>query len=121
LIQSNGFFGLFRGIGTVLTGAAPAHALYFAAYEFSKKRISSVETGVHQPLQTAAAGATATVCLFVYIRLFFVCLFVCWCVFVGSFVRSFIYVCFVLGFVCNRNDVLFHRSRKNLMNDKTLF
>jgi len=32
---------LFRGIGVVATGAGPAHALYFACYEFSKKALSS--------------------------------------------------------------------------------
>lgn len=31
---------LFRGIGVVASGAGPAHALYFACYEFSKKSLS---------------------------------------------------------------------------------
>ena len=31
---------LFRGIGVVATGAGPAHAIYFACYEFSKKMLS---------------------------------------------------------------------------------
>ena len=31
---------LFRGIGVVATGAGPAHAIYFACYELSKKWLS---------------------------------------------------------------------------------
>ena len=31
---------LFRGIGVVATGAGPAHALYFACYEYFKKLLS---------------------------------------------------------------------------------
>ncbi len=31
---------LFRGIGVVATGAGPAHALYFACYEYCKKMLS---------------------------------------------------------------------------------
>ena len=31
---------LFRGISLVAMGAGPAHALYFSAYEVSKKRLS---------------------------------------------------------------------------------
>ena len=32
---------LFRGMGVVATGAGPAHALYFACYEYSKKALSN--------------------------------------------------------------------------------
>ena len=32
---------LFRGIGVVASGAGPAHAIYFACYEFSKKALSN--------------------------------------------------------------------------------
>ncbi len=31
---------LFRGIGVVASGAGPAHAIYFACYEFSKNLLS---------------------------------------------------------------------------------
>ena len=31
---------LFRGMGVVASGAGPAHAIYFACYEFSKKSLS---------------------------------------------------------------------------------
>ncbi len=31
---------LFRGIGIVATGAGPAHALYFACYEYCKQLLS---------------------------------------------------------------------------------
>ena len=32
---------LFRGIGVVASGAGPAHALYFACYEFAKKTLTT--------------------------------------------------------------------------------
>ena len=32
---------LFRGMGVVASGAGPAHAIYFACYEFSKKALSN--------------------------------------------------------------------------------
>ena len=31
---------LFRGIGVVASGAGPAHAIYFACYEFTKNILS---------------------------------------------------------------------------------
>jgi len=31
---------LFRGIGVVASGAGPAHAIYFACYEFTKNALS---------------------------------------------------------------------------------
>lgn len=32
----------FRGVGAVVAGAGPAHALYFATYEKSKERMSNL-------------------------------------------------------------------------------
>lgn len=39
VVQEN-FRALFRGIGVVASGAGPAHAIYFACYEFSKRALS---------------------------------------------------------------------------------
>ena len=36
---------LFRGMGVVATGAGPAHALYFACYEYAKHAITSFTNG----------------------------------------------------------------------------
>ena len=37
---------LFKGIGVVAMGAGPAHAIYFSAYEYSKKFFSRYSNGV---------------------------------------------------------------------------
>ena len=36
---------LFRGMGVVATGAGPAHALYFACYEYAKQGITTFTNG----------------------------------------------------------------------------
>ena len=36
---------LFRGMGVVATGAGPAHALYFACYEYAKQGITLFTNG----------------------------------------------------------------------------
>ena len=57
---------LFRGIGLVAMGAGPAHALYFSAYEISKKHLSTKYNSI------VAQGKCVCVC---------VCACVCVCVF----------------------------------------
>lgn len=32
----------FRGIGAVVAGAGPAHAFYFATYEYAKETLSTI-------------------------------------------------------------------------------
>ena len=60
IVTQTGVKGLFRGITAVATGAAPAHAVYFATYETSKRAFGGNRPG-HQPVATAAAGVCATV------------------------------------------------------------
>lgn len=53
-----GFGAYYRGMGAVVAGAGPAHALYFAAYERSKLLLgASADT----PLATSLAAVSATV------------------------------------------------------------
>ena len=37
----------FRGISAVISGAGPAHAMYFASYEWVKKSLSSSNSSNH--------------------------------------------------------------------------
>ena len=60
IVRSTGVKGLFRGISAVATGAAPAHAVYFATYEFTKTLFGGHREG-HQPVATALAGVCATI------------------------------------------------------------
>ncbi|KAF9191820.1 Fe(2+) transporter [Haplosporangium sp. Z 767] len=50
---------LWRGVNSVIMGAGPAHALYFATYEYAKQAFGGNGSG-HHPLAAAAAGACAT-------------------------------------------------------------
>jgi len=59
ILLRHGLTGLFRGVSAVAAGAAPAHALHFATYEFAKARLGGLKEG-HHPLVNAAAGACAT-------------------------------------------------------------
>jgi len=54
---------LFRGVSAVAAGAAPAHAMHFATYEFCKRLFGGSTTGEHgghHPIATGAAGICAT-------------------------------------------------------------
>lgn len=46
----------------MVSGAAPAHALFFGAYEFTKHHFGGNMAG-HRPVEVAAAGACATVAM----------------------------------------------------------
>jgi len=63
IIQRKGVKGLFRGVSAVAAGAAPAHALHFATYEFCKSHLlKNVDAhSGHHPLQTGASGICATI------------------------------------------------------------
>ncbi|GMH40547.1 hypothetical protein BSKO_08451 [Bryopsis sp. KO-2023] len=60
ITRREGFFGLYSGIGAMVGGAGPAHALYFATYEAAKEVYGANRPGQH-PVAAAASGATATV------------------------------------------------------------
>jgi solute carrier family 25 iron transporter 28/37 len=60
IVEQHGVVGLFRGVSAMATGAAPAHAMHFATYEFCKKRFGGNKEG-HHPFSTAAAGICATI------------------------------------------------------------
>lgn len=59
VLKREGWRGLYRGVGAVVTGTGPAHAVYFSAYEAAKEALGGNREG-HQPLATSAAGAFAT-------------------------------------------------------------
>lgn len=42
MVQQEGLGRPFRGIGVVVAGAGPAHAFYFATYEYSKETLSKL-------------------------------------------------------------------------------
>ncbi|CAB4254602.1 similar to Saccharomyces cerevisiae YJL133W MRS3 Iron transporter that mediates Fe2+ transport across the inner mitochondrial membrane [Maudiozyma barnettii] len=59
---TEGSLALWKGVQSVILGAGPAHAVYFATYEYSKSHlIDPKDINTHQPLKTAASGALATI------------------------------------------------------------
>ncbi|XP_023212001.1 mitoferrin-2A-like [Centruroides sculpturatus] len=50
MIRYEGVFRPVRGMSAVVTGAGPAHALYFACYEKLKRVLSKTEHGNGHPL-----------------------------------------------------------------------
>ncbi|KAJ1720960.1 Fe(2+) transporter [Coemansia erecta] len=56
---TEGVRSLWRGVMSVVLGAGPAHAVYFATYEQTKKMLTSASGGKANAL--AAAGGAATV------------------------------------------------------------
>lgn len=58
-----GFRTLWRGLSSVVLGAGPAHAVYFASYEAVKHALGGNEGGKeeHHPFAAAASGAAATI------------------------------------------------------------
>ncbi|KAH3708133.1 mitoferrin-2-like [Dreissena polymorpha] len=58
IFRHEGLRNTTRGIGAVVGGAGPAHALYFACYENLKKRLSNGQQGNH--LAHGVAGCVAT-------------------------------------------------------------
>ncbi|RKP14021.1 mitochondrial carrier domain-containing protein [Piptocephalis cylindrospora] len=55
-----GSVALWRGVGSVIVGAGPAHALYFAMYEQCKDQFGGNQGSGHHFIAPAAAGACAT-------------------------------------------------------------
>ncbi|KAG9250141.1 mitoferrin-1 [Emericellopsis atlantica] len=61
IASSEGLFSLWRGMSSVIVGAGPAHAVYFATYEAVKHAMGGNQAGVHHPLAAASSGAAATI------------------------------------------------------------
>ncbi|KAF1990271.1 mitochondrial carrier [Aulographum hederae CBS 113979] len=55
-----GFRSLWRGVSSVILGAGPAHAVYFATYEGAKSAFGADSATEHHPFAIAAAGGCAT-------------------------------------------------------------
>ncbi|KAI9824196.1 MAG: hypothetical protein M1819_000908 [Sarea resinae] len=56
-----GFRSLWRGVSSVIVGAGPAHAVYFATYEAVKQAMGGNEGNSHHPFAAATSGACATI------------------------------------------------------------
>lgn len=61
MMRDEGVLRPLRGIGATVTGAGPAHALYFAAYERLKVDFTSTGSAHHNYLAQGAAASAATV------------------------------------------------------------
>ncbi|KAK3689977.1 mitochondrial carrier domain-containing protein [Podospora appendiculata] len=61
MAASEGVLSLWRGMSSVIIGAGPAHAVYFATYEAVKHLMGGNRVGVHHPLAAATSGACATI------------------------------------------------------------
>jgi len=55
-----GYASLWRGVSSVVVGAGPAHAVYFATYEVVKQAMGGNAAG-HHPIAAATSGACATI------------------------------------------------------------
>jgi hypothetical protein len=61
IATGEGLMSLWRGMSSVVVGAGPAHAVYFATYEAVKHVMGGNQVGVHHPLAAATSGACATI------------------------------------------------------------
>ncbi|KAL2151540.1 hypothetical protein VTH82DRAFT_6638 [Thermothelomyces myriococcoides] len=61
MASTEGILSLWRGMSSVIVGAGPAHAVYFATYEAVKHIMGGNQAGVHHPLAAATSGACATI------------------------------------------------------------
>lgn len=61
IATGEGILSLWRGMSSVVVGAGPAHAVYFATYEAVKHAMGGNQAGVHHPLAAATSGACATI------------------------------------------------------------
>ncbi|XP_051157389.1 mitoferrin-1-like [Leptopilina boulardi] len=61
MVRQEGVLRPFRGVGVMVAGAGPAHALYFSCYEFLKNTMLSYNIATHfNPLIYGTAGCAAT-------------------------------------------------------------
>ncbi|WPG98040.1 Hypothetical protein R9X50_00082400 [Acrodontium crateriforme] len=58
--RAEGYMSLWRGLSSVVVGAGPAHAVYFATYEVVKQAMGGNAAG-HHPVAAATSGACATI------------------------------------------------------------
>jgi solute carrier family 25 iron transporter 28/37 len=59
---SEGAVALFKGLNSMIMGAGPAHAVYYATYEFVKRRlIDDKDKDNFNLVSTAVAGSSATI------------------------------------------------------------
>lgn len=62
IFTTEGGFALWKGVQSVILGAGPAHAVYFATYELCKSHlINQDDARTYQPFKTAISGVIATV------------------------------------------------------------
>ncbi|CCC09432.1 hypothetical protein SMACR_08313 [Sordaria macrospora] len=61
IASTEGVFSLWRGMSSVIAGAGPAHAVYFATYEAVKHLMGGNKVGEHHFLAAATSGACATI------------------------------------------------------------
>ncbi|KAI6245901.1 hypothetical protein HI914_06124 [Erysiphe necator] len=61
IITGEGALSLWRGMSSVVVGAGPAHAVYFATYEAVKHLMGGNQTGAHHPIAAVTSGACATI------------------------------------------------------------
>ncbi|KFA72382.1 hypothetical protein S40288_05606 [Stachybotrys chartarum IBT 40288] len=61
IASAEGVLSLWRGMSSVIVGAGPAHAVYFATYEAVKHAMGGNQAGVYHPLAAATSGAAATI------------------------------------------------------------
>uniref|UniRef100_A0A1B6CQ11 Mitoferrin n=1 Tax=Clastoptera arizonana TaxID=38151 RepID=A0A1B6CQ11_9HEMI len=59
MIKEEGVLRPYRGIGTLLIGAGPAHAVYFTSYEFVKHKMTNL--GINNQIVYSSAGCVASV------------------------------------------------------------
>ncbi|KAI4198102.1 MAG: hypothetical protein LQ346_002843 [Caloplaca aetnensis] len=59
--KAEGIGSLWRGVSSVVLGAGPAHAVYFATYEAVKHAMGGNNGNEHHPLAAATSGACATI------------------------------------------------------------
>lgn len=60
MVRQEGLLRPIRGMGAMVAGAGPAHALYFSCYEFLKDRMIKNTTSQVNHLVYGAAGCVAT-------------------------------------------------------------
>ncbi|MCJ1403391.1 Fe(2+) transporter [Xylographa trunciseda] len=61
ITRIEGAQSLWRGMTSVIVGAGPAHAVYFATYEAVKQAMGGNDRSTHHPLAAATSGACATI------------------------------------------------------------
>lgn len=59
MVKQEGTFRPYRGVGAVVVGAGPAHALYFSSYEYLKEKLYS-KTSLPVYVVAGMSGAVAT-------------------------------------------------------------